>query len=460
MLLTMTTTHRPATDLGFLLFKHPDKAQSFGTAGGRAHVFYPRADEAACTAALLVEVDPVALVRGPAATLDQYVNDRPYAAGSMLAVALRHVFRTAMTGRCDARPELAATAIPLRVHLPAVACRGGGRARELFEPLGWAVAATPVPLDPAFPEWGDAPHLDLVLTGEHRVADALRQLYVLLPVLDGAKHYRLADDEVDKLLAAGADWLPGHPLREQITRRYLAHRPRLVAAALGRLAELDNSPAEELDDAAAEAESAAPDREPLAHARVRAVLAALQEVGARRVLDLGCGGGALLRALAADPTFTEVVGTDVAAGAVAIAARRVDRLPDRVRARVSVRQSSLTYADPSLTGYDAAVLMEVVEHVDLSRHRALEQAVFGVARPRHVVVTTPNVEHNALFETLPAGHLRHRDHRFEWTRAQFREWADGVCARMGYTARFLPVGPEDPVHGPPTQLAIFSLVEG
>ncbi|WP_436493755.1 3' terminal RNA ribose 2'-O-methyltransferase Hen1 [Actinokineospora sp. HUAS TT18] len=461
MLMTLTTTLRPATDLGFLLFKHPDKAQAFSTSSGTAHVFYPRADEDECTAALLLDVDPIALVRGrknDAFTLGQYVNDRPYAAGSLLAVAVSAVFKSAMNGRCDQRPELVDQAIPLRVRIPAAPCSGGAAmAERLFAPLGWRVDARAVPLDPEFPDWGDSRYLDLRLDGELRLADALRHLYVLLPVMDGAKHYWVAEDEIEKLLRAGDGWLSAHPERELISSRYLAHRKSLVRTAMAQLAELDGSEEEALDNALAEPTLT----EPLAVVRRRAVVEALHQVRAHRVLDLGCGGGALLRDLLADPTFTEIVGCDVSAAALDAAERRLrlDRLPERARDRVELRQSSVTYTDPALAGYDAAVLMEVVEHVDASRLPALEHAVFGAANPRHVVVTTPNVEYNVLFPTLPEGKFRHPDHRFEWTRAQFQEWADGVADRRGYTVRHLPVGPVDEVHGSPTQLALFSRKE-
>jgi 3' terminal RNA ribose 2'-O-methyltransferase Hen1 len=455
---------QPATDLGFLLFKHPDKAQSFTTASGTAHVFYPRADADECTAALLLEVDPIGLVRGrknDAFTLGQYVNDRPYAAGSMLAVALSRVFGTAMSGRCDQRPDLAESPIPLRIRVPAAPCAGGpDLAERLFAPLGWTVDARPVPLDTEFPEWGDSRYLDLRIEGHVRLSDALKHLYVLLPAMDGAKHYWVAEDEIEKLLRAGDGWLAGHPEREMISLRYLAHRRGLVRSALAQLAELDGTDEDTLDNALAEpVVTDAPDRpEPLSATRRRAVLDALREVRAHRVLDLGCGGGALLRDLLADPTFTEIVGCDVSASALDTAERRLklDQLSDRVRDRIELRQSSVTYTDPTLAGYDAAVLMEVVEHVDPSRLPALEHAVFGTARPGHVVVTTPNVEYNVLFPTLPAGQFRHNDHRFEWTRAQFQEWANGVANRCDYTVRFVPVGQDDPAHGSPTQLAVFS----
>ena len=166
MLLTITTTEKPAADLGYLLHKHPGRVQRFDVAVGQAHVFYPEVAPRRYTAALLSEVDPAELVPGQAPrwpgsggsdgfSLAQYVNDRPYAASSLLAVALGRVFRTAMTGRCDARRQSAATALPLEIGVPALPSRGGpALARQLFGPLGRDMHATPVPLDPALPAWG------------------------------------------------------------------------------------------------------------------------------------------------------------------------------------------------------------------------------------------------------------------------------------------------------------------
>ncbi|KOX23489.1 methyltransferase type 12 [Saccharothrix sp. NRRL B-16348] len=448
VLLTLTTTHRPATDLSHLLHKHPDRAQSFTTSSGTAHVFYPRADEEECTVALLLEVDPVALVRGPGSTLTQYVNDRPYVAGSLLTVALGSVFRTAMNGRSQSRADVAATPIPLTVRVPVLPHR---LVDQLFTPLGWTTHITPLPLG----DGDDSRYADVTLTGTLTLSEALKHLYVLLPVLDGDKHYWVSEDEVDKLLRAGEGWLGAHPDRELITTRYLMRRRPLVRSALARLADVEEVEPEELDNALVEPKMS------LAVQRREAIVEQLKQVGARSVLDLGCGGGALLRALLEDPGFTRIQGVDVSANALATAARKlnVDKMSDRQRARLTLRQSSLTYADPDLKGYDAAVLMEVVEHLDPDRLPALEHSVFVVARPRTVLVTTPNVEYNALFETLPEGRHRHSDHRFEWTRAEFADWADGVAHRRGYTVTHLPIGPVDPERGAPTQLAVFTLVE-
>ncbi|MEU9331801.1 3' terminal RNA ribose 2'-O-methyltransferase Hen1 [Streptomyces sp. NPDC048290] len=489
MFLTITTTgvpERPATDLGFLLHKHPDRAQTFSTSHGTAHVLYPEADVERCTAALLLEVDAVALVRrskskgrggAPDAALAQYVNDRPYAASSLLAVALSAVFSSALRGVCRARPERAAEPLPLRVEVPALPARGGpDLVRALFEPLGWTVTARAVALDEGFPEWGDSRYVRLVLESDTlTLSAALRHLYVLLPVLDDAKHYWVAPDEVDKLLRAGEGWLHQHPEQQLITSRYLARRWSLTREArerleLLRLAETDDSEVEEIDNAVPEEtgdetgeETDASDGKavPLAVQRRDAILAALREAGATRVLDLGCGQGQLVQALLKDVRFTDVVGVDVSMRALTIAARRLklDRMGERQASRVQLLQGSLSYTDRRLKGYDAAVLSEVIEHLDLPRLPALEYAVFGAAHPRTVLVTTPNVEYNVRWESLPAGHVRHGDHRFEWTRAQFRAWAATVADRHGYAVDFRPVGPDDPEVGPPTQLAVFTLTE-
>ncbi|MFJ3821712.1 3' terminal RNA ribose 2'-O-methyltransferase Hen1 [Streptomyces nodosus] len=479
MFLTISTTgdeKNPATDLGFLLHKHPGRAQEFSTSHGIAHVFYPEADAERCTAALLLEVDAVALVRrskgkdrggAPDAALGRYVNDRPYAASSLLAVALSSVFSSAIRGVCRARPERARQPLPLRVEVPALPARGGpGLVLRLFEPLGWTVTAEPVPLDTEFPEWGDSRYVRLVLESTAlTLAEALRHLYVLLPVLDDAKHYWVSSDEVDKLLRAGEGWLAGHPEQTLITSRYLSRRWSLTRQArerleLVRLAEADDSEVEEIDNAVEEETATEEKPTPLAVRRRAAILTALGSAAAARVLDLGCGQGQLVQELLKDPRFTEIVGVDVSMRALGIASRRLklDRMGERQAARVTLLQSSLTYTDQRLEGYDAAVLSEVVEHLDLPRLPALEYAVFGAARPRTVLVTTPNVEYNVRWETLPAGHTRHGDHRFEWTREEFRSWAGRVAERYGYTVEFTPVGPDDPEVGPPTQMAVFTRI--
>ena len=465
MLLTITTTHQPATDLGYLLHKNPARLHTFPLSFGQAHVFYPQANANVCTAAVLLDVDPIGLVRnrrGPAGeggTLDQYVNDRPYVASSFLSVAISRVFGSALGGRSKDRPELAATPIPLQAKISVLPCRGGENfLRRLFEPLGYQIVTERHSLDEAFPEWGDSAYFTVELSGEKRLRDLLTHIYVLVPVLDNEKHYWVGDDEVGKLLRHGSGWLNSHPERDEITRRYLKYRRDLARDALARLNEEESPEVDVKETIHDDEEEAVEKKLNLNEQRLNTVLAALKSGNAKRVLDLGCGEGKLLRALLAERSFEEILGIDVSHRSLQIAAERLrlERLPDRQRNRVKLLHGSLMYRDQRLTGFDAAAVIEVIEHLDQARLAAFERVLFEFAKPEAIVLTTPNVEYNARFENLPAGKFRHKDHRFEWTRAEFRDWAGGIGERSGYAVRFLPVGPEDAELGPPTQMAVFS----
>ncbi|MDH3702457.1 MAG: 3' terminal RNA ribose 2'-O-methyltransferase Hen1 [Alphaproteobacteria bacterium] len=461
MLLTISTTRQPATDLGYLLHKNPgrlhDKRLPFGT----ALMCYPVATEDRCTFALTVEVDPIALVRGKGSgggMLDQYVNDRPYAASSFLSVAMARSLGTAFSGRAKERQELADLAIPLEATVVPLAARGQeGMAQRLFEPLGYRVATEIHPLDPGNPDLGDSPYLTLDLAGTVRLRELLMHLYVLMPVLDNAKHYYVDTDELEKLLAKGAGWLDAHPEKEFIVNRYLKRRRRLVREALVRLTEAETGE-EDADAETRDSDEQALERPiRLNDRRMAAVAETLAATGARSVVDLGCGEGRLLRELLAKKQFEKIIGVDTALRSLERAERRLrlDQMSERQRARIDLLHGALTYRDRRLDGYDAAALVEVIEHVDADRLSALERSLFEFMAPRTVIVTTPNREYNTLFEGMAEGALRHRDHRFEWTRAEFESWAASVSGRFGYTVRYEGIGHSHPEHGAPTQMAVF-----
>jgi 3' terminal RNA ribose 2'-O-methyltransferase Hen1 len=458
VLLTITTTNPPARDLGFLLHKHPDRVQSFELAFGTGRVFYPEASDERCTACLLVDVDPIDLARGKrgqAFSGEHYVNDRPYAASSFLSVAISEIYGTALAGRCESRPELASTPIALSAHLPVVPCRGGEELlRRLFEPLGYMLAVQQHPLDECFPAWGTSPYFSVELAGEVRLSELLAHLYVLLPVLDDDKHYWVGDAEVEKLLRRGAGWLDNHPARAEITNRYLRRRRPLVRDALARLQTVEEATLDD-DDMHLPTER----EQSLHEQRLGAVVAALRRSGARSVLDLGCGEGRLLRLLQQESQFTRITGLDASHRALDRAERRLrlDLAGGQQRERIRLVHGALTYRDARLRGFDAAAIVEVIEHLDPERLPAFERVVFEDARPITVVLTTPNWEYNALFDA--PRDLRHADHRFEWTRPEFASWVDQVSRTFGYRTAILPVGAEDPAAGPPSQLAIFSLGE-
>lgn len=459
MLLTITTTHRPATDLGFLLMKHPDNVHAAELSFGKATLFYPEASEERCTAAITLEVDAVELVRGKGSIEDQYVNDRSYAASSLLSVALAKLLGTAMSGRSKLRQELADQEVPLEAMITPLPARGAADLlTRLFEPLGYLVEADPIPLDPAHPEWGDSPYVSLKLSGQVRLAALLTHLFVLIPVLDNNKHYYVGEAEVEKLLRKGEGWLETHPARELIVRRYLRGFGGLVRKANAQLD--DRVEAEDAEEHAQRdsAEEAIEKPIRLNDQRMERVVALIRELGAMSVLDLGCGEGRLLRELLKVSGLSKITGVEVAPRVLAGAGDRLklDHMPDMKRQRIELLQGSLVYRDDRLKGFDAAAVIEVIEHMEAERLPAFEAAIFGHARPGAVIVTTPNREYNALFEGMKPDAMRHPDHRFEWTRAEFRHWAESVGLAHGYAVRFDGIGNEDATHGHPTQVAVFT----
>ena len=464
MLLTITSSHPPASDLSYLLHKRSCRCQTFDLSFGKVHVFYPEVGEDRCSVCLLLEVDPVGLVRGrnlnSSFELSHYVNDRPYAASSFFSVAIAQVLGSALHGRCKDRPQLVDTAMPFTARIDVLPVRGGeGFLHRMFEPLGYQVEATRYGLDECFPEWGDSPYYAVTLRKTTTLKELLTHLYVLVPVFDNRKHYWIGDDEMEKLLRHGEGWLADHAAKDEIARRFLKYQPSLFRQALGRLTrEEESGQADEDEVPSAASEESLESRLPLNEQRLGAVLAALRASGARRVLDLGCGEGKLIRELLKDKQFEEIVGMDVSIRALEIARKRIhlDQLPSRQGERIKLIHGSLMYRDKRLEGFDAASVVEVIEHLDPPRLSAMERVLFEFARPRTIVLTTPNREYNSTWETLAPGKLRHPDHRFEWTRKEFQAWAEAIAKRFGYLVRLLSIGDEDPIVGPPTRMALFS----
>lgn len=460
MLLNITTTHKPATDLGYLMHKHPDKFQSFELSVGEAHVFYPEVSEDKATLSLLLDIDPIEMVRGGRHdnnfALGHYVNDRPYVASSFMSVALAKAFSSAMNGKCKDKPELVEVKLPYEVSISVVPAPRGGEVmiRKFFEPLGYEVDLMRHELDPKFPEWGESKYYTLKLKNVIRTRDLLSHLYVLLPTLDSDKHYFVNKEEIDKLLQKGEGWLKQHPERELIIKRYLLNFNYLAKQALERISEGET---EEASDEL-EPNEVKEKKESLHEKRLNLTLEKLVASGAERVLDLGCGEGRLLRKLIKNKQFTEIVGMDVSYGELLKAKERLyyDDMSPKQQERIKLFQGSLTYKDARLEGFDAAAVVEVIEHLDLNRLKAFERVLFECAQPKTVALTTPNKEYNVMWEQLPAEEMRHNDHRFEWTRQEFMDWAQSITEKYQYTVVFLPVGEEVENIGAPSQMAIFT----
>lgn len=462
MLLTITTTRQPATDLGYLLHKHPAKVQEVELAKGTARLFYTEASKERCTLAMAIEVDPIALIRNSgnmaeSFSLGQYVNDRPYAASSIFSNALSKCFSSAMNGRCKDKPELVDEAMPFEVKIAVLPVRGGEAVlKQLLEPLGYTVQAERHVLDEQF-NWGDSRYYTVTLRNTCKLSDLLSHLYVLVPVFDNNKHYWIGEGEVDKLLDKGEGWLDKHPAKDMITRRYLRNLGGLTKRALLAL-NIDEEPIDDSDEDAQDAKPVSETKVRLHDQRLETVKQELLNTGAKRVLDLGCGEGKLLRLLLPQKQFEYILGMDVSAPSIEIAKERLnfEKLSTKYKERISLIQGALTYRDKRLQGFDAAALVEVIEHLDEPRLEALTANVFGSAMPTHIVITTPNKEYNSMYENMAEDAMRHSDHRFEWTRAEFEAWGNAVAAQYGYTVSYKPVGEVDAQVGAPSQMALFS----
>jgi len=413
MLLNISTTHSPATDLGYLLHKHPDKF------------------------------------------LGQYVNDRPYVASSFMSVAISKAFSTAMNGKCNKKPDLVNIKMPFEIDISVLPAPKGGELliRKLFEPLGYKVELNRHVLDEHFMNWGESKYFTLRLSHTITLQELLTHLYVLIPALDNDKHYYVSKNEIEKLLEKGKGWLADHPEKEQITKRYLYNLHSLSRQALERLSEDTNS---EVLQAETEVEEVKK-KETLHQQRLGLVLAKLKESGAQSVLDLGCGEGKLIRLLLKQKQFNKISGMDVSYHELTKCKDRLhwEEMAPKQKERIHLFQGALTYRDERLEGFDAAAIVEVIEHLDENRLKSFERVVFECAKPKTVVLTTPNSEYNVLFDNMEADTMRHTDHRFEWTRKEFETWANQVANINNYKVQFLPIGEEDEQVGAPSQMAIF-----
>ncbi|MGN1458271.1 MAG: 3' terminal RNA ribose 2'-O-methyltransferase Hen1 [Acutalibacteraceae bacterium] len=463
MLLTITMNGTNTQELGYLLHKNPQRAQCFELNFGKAYVFYTEVSDSRTTAALLLKLNPIDLARGKLGSKDgglfDYVNDRPYVSSSFMSTAINHIFSTAMSGRCAKRQELADSVLDLEATVYNLPVRSEKEfVREIFEPLGYEITIRESILDEKFTEWGESCYVDLTLRGKVKLSELLNHLYVLIPVFDKQKHYYIHEDEIDKLLRHGEGWLAAHQQKNKIIRRYFDIKRSYANKTIARLLEAESETENETETENSQEQEITEKKIPLNTQRMEAVKNAVLSSGAETVLDIGCGEGKLTAMLLHEQQIKKITAADVSVSVLEKAKQKLnyEHMQPYLKNKLTLMQASLMYKDNRFSGFDAACVVEVIEHMDMQRIPFFEKVLFGYAQPKTVILTTPNKEYNIKYPTLENDTLRHRDHRFEWTRDEFKNWCEHICSKFGYKAEIKNIGETDEEYGSPTQMGVFT----
>lgn len=463
MLLTITMNGTNTQELGYLLHKNPQRAQCFELNFGKAYVFYTEVSDNRTTAALLLKLNPIDLARGKLGSKDgglfDYVNDRPYVSSSFMSTAINHIFGTAISGRCAKRQELADSVLDLEATVYNLPVRSEKQfVREIFEPLGYEITIRESVLDEKFTEWGESCYIDLTLRGKVKLSELLNHLYVLIPVFDKQKHYYIHEDEIDKLLRHGEGWLATHQQKNKIIRRYFDIKRSYANKTIARLLEAESETENETETKNSQEQEITEKKIPLNTQRMEAVKNAVLSSGVETVLDIGCGEGKLTAMLLHEQQIKKITAADVSVSVLEKAKQKLnyERMQPYLKNKLTLMQASLMYKDDRFSGFDAACVVEVIEHMDIQRIPFFEKVLFGYAQPKTVILTTPNKEYNIKYPTLENDTLRHRDHRFEWTRDEFKNWCEHICSEFGYKAEIKNIGETDEEYGSPTQMGVFT----
>jgi len=458
MILNITTTTFPAKNLGFLLHKNPDNFKSVKLSIGKAHIFYPEASDERTTVSLLLDINPMELAKSKkniirkGFSLAQYVNDRPYVASSFMSVALAKAFSTAMNGTCKNKPELVDEKMDFEVEISVLhSPRGGDNLiKRLFLPLGYELEIKKYLLDEKFESWGEANYYTLKLRNKIKLKELLSHLYVLIPVLDNDKHYFVSSAEIEKLLTKGKGWLENHPEMEIIAKRYMIGLKSLSKEVIEKLYEGNESYKNLLNLAKKE-------KKYLNDIRLDSVFNELVQNKIYSVIDIGCGEGKLIQKLIKSSQFNKIAGMDVSYKELLKAKARMffDEMAPRQKSRIDLFHGSIVYKDERLRIYQAATVIEVIEHLDEEKLHIFEKVLFEYTNPEFIIITTPNIEFNETYKKINKQDLRHHDHRFEWTREEFQSWSEKLAKKYNYNIEFKNVGESIKDIGSPTQMGIF-----
>ena len=447
MQLTIQATGDNAKVMSHLLSKNPANLYERNQKGHLVRFFYSKFTDQEVEATIFVTPDPIELVQSNSNSYDitHYINDREFAVSSIFCSLIRSALGTALNGQPKEQyMEWVDHPFSLQFEFgPVVSTLTDQQLAELFEPLGFALAITRQEIDYSIRMKDESSARYLTLRGTKTLHESLRQLFVLIPVLDNYKHYYIDEKEIEKLERYGEGWLENHPLRDFIYRKSL------------RFKELYS-----------QVESQKPAGEPevqvkkarLNELRYEKIAETVSQLKPESVVDFGSGEGKLSERLGLIAGVREILAVEPSQSAAVKAAARFHKAQENEHFTMpKTLWGSLFYFDERLQGKDAIILCEVIEHIDEDRLPKAMDTILHAYRPGALIITTPNREYNDVYEMEER--FRHTDHRFEWTRAEFQQWCLERNNQEFYGLQFEGIGEEHDLQGHPTQMCIFTRKE-
>ncbi|PYF06198.1 3' terminal RNA ribose 2'-O-methyltransferase Hen1 [Ureibacillus chungkukjangi] len=447
MQLTIRGTGQDIQVISYLLAKNPNNLYERRVSGHLVRMFFSQFSEEEVEVTFFVTPDPIELSRNNSKVYDitSYINDREFVVSSIFCTFLRTALGTALNGKpVEEYEPWVNHPFPLEFSFGPVASQLTDQdIQSLFQPLGYAVEITYGEADYNMDFKSKSSARFITLKGSTTLQMGLRQLFVLIPVLDNYKHYYIDEQEVEKIVRYGEGWLDKHPKREFILRQALRFKE-----VYGQFEnqhtkkENESSPKLRLNDL-----------------RYDKIVGKVNQLKRKEtVVDLGSGEGKLSEKLGFIDGVKEILAVEPSESATLKALKRFEKAAQD-KNFVKPRQifGSLFYYDERLKGKDVLILCEVIEHIDEYRLPKIIQTILQDYRPRTLIITTPNQEYNEVYGM--GGDYRHPDHRFEWTREEFQTWCKTQNENHEYNIAFDGIGEEHELHGYPTQMCLFTRKE-
>lgn len=443
MQLTIRATGENVKAISHLLSKNPNNLYERNHKGHLVRLFYSEFTEERVEVTIFVTPDPIELMQKGSNTYDitHYINDREFAVSSIFTSFIRSALGTALNGQPkEEYIKWVDYRFPFTFEFgPVASTLSDQHIKDLFEPIGYEVAITRPEIHYAIDLKDKSSARFLALSGSQTLQDALRHLFVLIPVIDNYKHYFIDEKEIEKLERYGEGWLEGHPLRDMIYRQALRFKE------IYSLVEGSNP------DAAADQPAK---KVRLNDLRYEKIVETAQSLDPKTIVDFGSGEGKLSVRLAFMDGVKEILAVEPSEAENLKAKRRFDKakeVPGFVEPKTL--WGSLFYYDERLKGKDLIVLCEVIEHIDEQRLPKAMDLILHQYAPKSFIITTPNREYNDVYDM--EDHFRHDDHRFEWTREEFQTWCKERNHQHLYELEFFGIGEEHPSQGFPTQMCVF-----